>query len=43
MLETLENPSEEVKRDVICLLVDHIVVEGDAIIIHHILRITDYG
>jgi chromosome segregation ATPase len=38
MLETLENPSEEVKRDVIRLLVDHIVVEDDAIIIHHIVR-----
>jgi hypothetical protein len=43
MLETLENPSEEVKRDVIRLLVDHIVVEDDAIIIHHIVPITENG
>ena len=40
MLETLENPTEEVKREVIRLLVDHIVVEDDAIIIHHIVPIT---
>ncbi|MCJ7700538.1 MAG: hypothetical protein MUO62_03060 [Anaerolineales bacterium] len=43
MLGTLENPSEEVKRDVIRLLVDYIVVEDDAIIIHHIVPITDNG
>jgi hypothetical protein len=43
MLETLENPSEEVKRDVIRLLVDHIVVEDDVIIIHHIVPITENG
>ena len=43
MLETLENPSEEVKRDVIRLLVDHIVVEDDAMIIHHIVPITENG
>jgi site-specific DNA recombinase len=40
MLETLENPTEEVKREVIRLLVDHIVVEDDAIIIHHIVPIN---
>ena len=40
MLESLENPTEEVKRDVIRLLVDHIVVEDDAIIIHHIVPIN---
>jgi len=40
MLETLENPTEEVKRDVIRLLVDRIVVEDDAIIIHHIVPIN---
>jgi ABC-type transporter Mla subunit MlaD len=43
MLGTLENPSEEVKRDVIRLLVDHIVVEDDAIVIHHIVPITENG
>jgi site-specific DNA recombinase len=43
MLETLENPSEEVKRDVIRLLVDHIVVEDDVIIVHHIVPITENG
>jgi site-specific DNA recombinase len=41
MLETIENPNEEVKRDVIRLLVDHIVVEDNAIIIHHIVPITE--
>jgi hypothetical protein len=41
MLEALENPSEEVKRNVIRLLVDHIVVEHEAIIIHHIVPITE--
>jgi hypothetical protein len=40
MLGVLENPTEEVKREVIRLLVDHIVVEDDAIIIHHIGPIT---
>jgi site-specific DNA recombinase len=43
ILETLENPSEEVKRDVIRLLVDHIVVEDDVITIHHIVPITENG
>ena len=43
LLETLENPSKEVKRDVIRLLVDYIVVEDDAIIIHHIVPITENG
>ena len=43
MLGTLENRSEEVKRDVIRLLVDHIVVEDDAIVIHHIVPITENG
>jgi hypothetical protein len=41
MLESLENPSEEVKREVIRLLVAHIVVEDDAIIIHHIVPISE--
>jgi hypothetical protein len=41
MLGVLENPTEEVKREVIRLLVDHIVVEDDAIIIHHIVPITE--
>jgi hypothetical protein len=41
MLDTLENPTEEVKREVIRLLVDHIVVEDDDIIIHHIVPIPD--
>jgi site-specific DNA recombinase len=41
LLETLENPSEEVKREVIRLLVDHIVVDDDAIIIHHIVPISE--
>lgn len=41
MLGTLENPTEEIKRDVIRLLVDHIVVEDDAIVIHHIVPITE--
>ena len=40
MLETLDNPSEEVKREVIRLLADHIIVEDDAIIIHHIVPIS---
>jgi site-specific DNA recombinase len=40
MLGTLENPTEEVKREIIRLLVDHIVVEDDAIVIHHIVPIT---
>jgi hypothetical protein len=40
MLVTLENPTEEVKREVIRLLVDHIVVDDDAIIIHHIVPIS---
>ena len=40
MLGMLENPTEEVKREVIRLLVDHIVVEDDAIIIHHIVPIN---
>jgi site-specific DNA recombinase len=43
MLETLENPSKEVKREVIRLLVDHIVVDDDAIVIHHIVPITENG
>jgi site-specific DNA recombinase len=43
MLETIENPTEEVKRDVIRLLVDHIVVEDEAIIIHHIVPMTENG
>jgi hypothetical protein len=41
MLETLENPTEEVKREVIRLLVDHIVFENDAIIIHLIVPISE--
>jgi site-specific DNA recombinase len=41
MLGVLENPTEEVKREVIRLLVDHIVVEEDAIVIHHIVPITE--
>ena len=41
MLGVLENPTEEVKREVIRLLMDHIVVEDDAIIIHHIVPISD--
>jgi len=41
MLGTLENPTEEVKREVIRLLVDHIVVEEEAIVIHHIVPITE--
>ena len=41
MLGVMENPTEEVKREVIRLLVDHIVVEDDAIIIHHIVPISD--
>ena len=41
MLSVLENPTEEVKREVIRLLVDHIIVEEDAIIIHHIVPISE--
>jgi hypothetical protein len=41
MLSVLENPTEEVKREVIHVLVDHIIVEDDAIIIHHIVPITE--
>jgi chemotaxis regulatin CheY-phosphate phosphatase CheZ len=41
MLKTLENPTDEVKRELIRLLVDHIIVEDDAIIIHHIVPISD--
>jgi hypothetical protein len=41
MLETLENPTEEVKREVIRLLANRIVIEDDAIIIHHIVSISD--
>ena len=41
MLSVLENPTEEVKREVIRLLVDHIIVDDDAIIIHHIVPISD--
>ncbi len=41
LLSTLENPTEEVKREVIRLLVDHIVVEEEAIVIHHIVPITE--
>ena len=41
MLETLENPTEEVKREVIRLLVDHIIVDEDAITIHHIVPMTE--
>jgi hypothetical protein len=40
MLETLENPTDEVKGEVIPLLVDHIIVEEGAIIIHHIEPIS---
>jgi hypothetical protein len=40
MLGVLENPTEEVKREVIRLLVDHIIVEDDAIVIHHIVPIN---
>jgi chromosome segregation ATPase len=43
MLAVLENPTEEVKREVIRLLVDHIVVDDDAIVIHHIVPITENG
>ena len=43
ILETLENPFEEVKREVVRLLVDHIVIEDDAIIIHHTVLITENG
>jgi hypothetical protein len=41
MLGVLENPTEEVKREVIRLLVDHIVVDEDVIIIHHIVPISE--
>jgi site-specific DNA recombinase len=41
LLSTLENPTAEVKREVIRLLVDHIVVEDEAIVIHHIVPITE--
>jgi hypothetical protein len=41
LLETLENPSTEVKNEVIRLLVDHIVVEEDTIVIHHIVPISE--
>jgi len=41
MFGVLENPTEEVKREVIRLLVDHIVVDDDAIIVHHIVPITE--
>jgi site-specific DNA recombinase len=41
MLSVLENPTEEVKREVIRLLVDHIIVDEDAIIIHHIVPVSD--
>jgi len=41
LLETLENPSPEVKSEVIRLLVDHIVVEEDTIVIHHIVPISE--
>jgi len=41
LLETLENPSPEVKSEVIRLLVDHIVVEDNTIVIHHIVPISE--
>jgi hypothetical protein len=41
MLGVLENPTEEVKREVIRLLVDHIVVKDEAIVIHHIVPISE--
>jgi hypothetical protein len=41
ILETLESPSPEVKSEVIRLLVDHIVVENDTIVIHHIVPISE--
>ena len=40
MHSVLENPTEEVKREVIRLLVDHIVVDEEAITIHHIVPIS---
>ena len=40
MLGVLENPNQDAKREVIRLLVDHIIVEDDAIVIHHIVPIT---
>jgi site-specific DNA recombinase len=41
LLGVLENPTEEVKREVIRLLVDHIIGEDDAIIIHHVVPISE--
>ncbi len=43
MLKTLENPCPGVKREVIRLLVDRIIVEDDTIVIHHIVSVTDNG
>jgi hypothetical protein len=40
LLGVLQNRTEEVKREVFRLMVDHIVVEDDTIIIHHIVPIT---
>ena len=40
MLSVLENPTEEVKREVIRLLVDHIIVDEDAIICNSLNYLT---
>lgn len=41
MLSSLTNPTPEVKQEVIRLLIDHIVVEDDAIVIKHIIPTDD--
>jgi hypothetical protein len=41
MLSSLANPTPEVKQEVIRLLIDHIVVEKDAIVIKHIIPTDD--
>lgn len=39
--ETLDSPTPEVKQEVIRLLIDHIIVENDAITIKHIIPTED--
>lgn len=41
MLSSLTDPTPEVKQEVIRLLIDHIVVEDDAIVIKHIIPTDD--
>lgn len=41
MLSSLTDPTPEVKQEIIRLLIDHIVVEDDAIVIKHIIPTDD--